>query len=209
MSYKYFIRIDDRSGYLEKVKDLCATNGHGRFSSILCVSHEGRKTKNPHYHLAIECDYKKQALRVAMKLIFDQGKGNAHMSIKDWDGNPKVCSYMFSDPKWGLIYSSYNNDELEEFKKQNEEVQDKLKKNAPNAIVTEVCLRLRKSNRFCHSHEQICFMIWDILKERGDWFPNKFQLERWIFRVQGELSDTESSWSRTKKDWYLQMFNSR
>ena len=54
------------------------------FYKIFCVSHQGKKGENPHYHLVIETSQKLQAFRKYLKSPgrFDKGKGNAHMSIK-------------------------------------------------------------------------------------------------------------------------------
>lgn len=205
MNNKFAIRIDDRQEYIEKLKTICQSD---RFDSVLCVKHFGKTGENIHYHLCVSTDYKQQALRKEFKRTFDKGSGNGHMSIKHWDGDKKALSYMFHEDEHEIIYNTYTNEELDEFKKTNDEYKETLKKNAPNNIVAEVCLRLRKSNRFSNTTETIAFTIWDILKEKGDWFPNKFQLQRWIYRVQGELCETEMSWQRTKQDWFREMFGS-
>lgn len=201
----YAIRIDDRQDYIEKIKEL---ENNERLTKILCVKHKGVKGENIHYHLAVNTDYKNQALRKELKKQFDKGKGNGHMSLKEWDGNKKALSYMFHEEEAGIIImKDYNNNDIEEFKRTNNDIQKSLKENGTNAIVSKVVGRAAESGKWRHSHEDICFLIWDILKENGEWFPNKYQLERWVMKVQAELQgQTEYEWSKCKKEWYRQMF---
>lgn len=90
----YCLRVDAIDGYREKLPMLTACQD---YKSIIAVKHNGVSKENPHYHLVIRTDVQQQAFRVRMRKVFDQGKGNGHMSIKPWDGNNDAISYLFHE----------------------------------------------------------------------------------------------------------------
>lgn len=67
------------------------------YVGVLAVKHEGSKQDNPHYHIVIRTNVNQQAFRKRMKLVFPEGKGNKHMSIKCWDGRIDALSYLFHE----------------------------------------------------------------------------------------------------------------
>lgn len=88
------MRVVALDGYADKMPMLTAVCD---YESILVVKHHGSTKENPHYHLVIKTDVLQQAFRVRMRKVFDQGKGNKHMSIVPWDGHPKALSYLFHE----------------------------------------------------------------------------------------------------------------
>jgi len=78
------------------------------YKSIIAVKHMGNKGENPHYHLVVRTQVAQQAFRVRMRKIFDQGKGNGHMSIKPWDGNNDAISYLFHEDENTTILVQHN-----------------------------------------------------------------------------------------------------
>ena len=97
---------------------------HARITSIVAVKHKGNKGENPHFHLVVRTSVADQAFRVRMRKIFDDGKGNGHMSIKRWDGDIRAVSYLFhEDPSAVLLIQHNVTDEyIAEARKINEEV---------------------------------------------------------------------------------------
>lgn len=83
-----------------------------------------------------------------MKKIFDQGKGNGHMSIKPWDGSNDACSYMFHEPDAAIVVRKGVSDaQLVEFKARNQHVQaevTKAKEKASWTIEEEAYERLKE-----------------------------------------------------------------
>lgn len=105
----YCVRVDAIDGYADKLPMLRA---HTDFESIVGVKHTGSSKENPHYHLVIRTRCKDQAFRVRLRTIFDQGKGNGHMSIKSWDGKQEAISYLFhEDPDASLVIKHNVSDE--------------------------------------------------------------------------------------------------
>lgn len=97
----YCLRVDAMDGYAEKLRSLKFCND---YTSIVVVKHEGAKGENTHYHMVVATSVKSQAFRTRMKKIFDQGKGNGHMSIKPWDGSIDAVAYLFhEDPDAPLV----------------------------------------------------------------------------------------------------------
>lgn len=184
----YVLRLQALDGYRDKFDNVFGD----RFSRVLCVHHTGRKGDNPHYHFALTCDYRKDALRKYLKKEFSLSTGNRHLSLKNWDGDRKACSYMFHEGTEALIRKGFSDDELKDFKDINAGIQEVIKKNAPSTIVQEAIVYF--SSKPDKAGEYVVFKwIMDKLRQNGDWVPNKFQMERWIMRVQAGVLD--------KKDW--------
>lgn len=196
----YVLRLQAHDGYKDKFDDVF----NARFSRVLCVPHSGKKGDNPHYHFAFTCDYKLQALRVYFKKHFDQGKGNRHLSLKSWDGDRKACSYMFHEGTQPVLRRGFTDEEIEEFKSINEGIKEAIKKNAPAQIVADATEHFKGQDP---GHQILFKWIMLRLRANGDWLPNKYQMERWIMRIQANLKDDVqygSYLSRLYESWYGQ-----
>lgn len=194
MSYDYVLRLQAVDGYRDLFTSVFST---ARFPRALCVQHFGRKGDNPHYHFCLTCDYKKDALRKHLKNSFKEGKGNKHISLKDWDGQDQACSYLFHEGTEPIMSNGFTIEQIDEFKKLNKAVQEQIKKNAPAKIVqdaTEFFKKryLLKDIHQIHMEREIFVWIMIRLKQNGDWIPNKFQMTRWSDRVLANiLSDND------------------
>lgn len=104
-TYGYCVRVDALDGYGDKLPLLTACHD---YKSIIAVKHNGTSKENPHYHIVVRTDVQQQAFRVRMRKIFDQGKGNGHMSIKQWDGNNDAISYLFHEDENTHILVQHN-----------------------------------------------------------------------------------------------------
>jgi len=104
-THGYCLRVDALDGYAAKLPLLSACQD---YKSIIAVKHQGTTKENPHYHLVVRTDIKDQAFRVRMRKIFDQGKGNGHMSIKPWDGSNDAISYLFHEDENTTILVQHN-----------------------------------------------------------------------------------------------------
>jgi len=105
----YCLRVDALEGYGAKISALALCLD---YKSAVAVRHTGVSKENPHYHIVVQTEVLGQAFRVRMRKIFDQGKGNAHMSIKPWDGNIDAIAYLFhEDPTAQLILQHNVSDE--------------------------------------------------------------------------------------------------
>lgn len=177
----YVLRLQALDGYQAKFD----TVFNDRFSRVLCVHHTGRKGDNPHYHFCFTTDYKKQALRVYLKGHFDLAKGNRHLSLKDWDGSDKACSYLFHEGTSEIMCKGFSDDQLTSFKEKNTEVQAKMVR--PNMVVDRaVEILVQKTGS--PSKRDMFNVLFDIYKDSGEWLPNKFQWERVINKVRLELA---------------------
>lgn len=103
------MRVDALEGYADKLRavPLCLD-----YKSMIAVRHGGNKGENPHYHFVVQTQVAGQAFRVRMRKIFDQGKGNGHMSIKPWDGSIDAIAYLFhEDPESAVLVQHQVSDE--------------------------------------------------------------------------------------------------
>lgn len=98
--FGFCMRVDMLEGYGDKIK---ALEMNADYKAVVAVKHHGSTKENPHYHLVVRTEVHMQAFRVRMRKIFDQGKGNGHMSIKSWDGNNDAISYMFHEDEDALL----------------------------------------------------------------------------------------------------------
>jgi len=120
----YCVRVQALEGYGSKIAMLNLVDD---YDGILGVKHSGSKKENPHYHIVIRTKVKEQALRVRLKKLFTEGKGNQHMSIKPWDGDDKALSYLFHelepDEQHTLIVSKgLTPERIEELRQKNDAV---------------------------------------------------------------------------------------
>jgi len=104
-THGYCVRVDAIDGYGAKLPmlQLCED-----YKSLIAVKHMGNKGENPHYHFVVRTDVAQQAFRVRMRKIFDQGKGNGHMSLKSWDGDIDAVSYLFHEDENTTLLVQYN-----------------------------------------------------------------------------------------------------
>ena len=106
-SVGFCVRVDARDGYAAKIGALVL-----QYESVVAVKHGGRTNENPHYHIVIKTSILPQAFRKRMKLVFPDGKGNQHMSIKPYDGAIEAVSYLFhEDPNVELLVQHGVSDE--------------------------------------------------------------------------------------------------
>lgn len=121
-THGYCVRVDALDGYGEKLQSLTLCQD---YKSIVAVRHVGTTKENPHYHLVIRTIVASQAFRVRMRKIFDQGKGNGHMSIKPWDGNNDAISYLFHEDENAILLLQHNvsDDTINQCRQRNRSVQ--------------------------------------------------------------------------------------
>jgi len=101
----YCVRVDALDGYADKLGALKLCTD---YKSMVAVKHKGKSGENVHYHIVIQTSVASQAFRVRMKKLFDQGKGNGHMSIKPWDGCADAISYLFHEDENTTLLVQHN-----------------------------------------------------------------------------------------------------
>lgn len=57
------------------------------------------------------------------------------------------------------------------------------------------------------SQKDICFMAWDICKDRQINFPSKFNLKMVCNKVQSHYTRGTAKWYQLKNEWYAEMFD--
>lgn len=208
----YFIRIQQLESYDVKLKSLVICND---YEKILCVKHQGDKSDNPHYHLTIKTTVKPKAFRARMVGIFDQGKGNGHMSIKPWDGKQEANSYMFheeDDSKPGYMFhdeddsnreperkefinKGYEQSEVAALRALNKTIKEKVEANKQKASwkleeVVLAQLQLKPINNV--TQRDVAIEILKTCFESDKYQPNDFQLKLMSDRICYKLSKTET-----------------
>lgn len=176
----YVLRLQALDGYSAKFDEVFGS----RFSRVLCVHHTGRSGNNPHYHFCLTTDYLKDTLRKYLKTHFVLARGNKHLSVKDWDGCEKACSYLFHEGTEALMVRGFTEEEIEKFKQMDTLIQSKMVK--PNMIVDKAVELLREARD--PDKRQIFNTLFRIYVENGEWLPNKFQWERVVNKVRLELA---------------------
>lgn len=175
---EYVLRLQALDGYLAKFDEVFGD----RFTRVLCVHHTGKKGDNPHYHFCLTTDYKKQALRVYLKGHFNLGSGNKHISLKDWDGNTKACSYLFHENTPVVKRVGFSDDQIFMFQLMDKEVKEKMVKS--NDVVDEAVAMLLQDHK--PDKRRMFNVLFDIYVRRGDWLPNRFQWERLVNKTRLE-----------------------
>lgn len=217
----YCVRLDDHEGYKKIIKSLPEV--HPDFIAILAMRHKGRFKENPHFHLVITTSIKMQSFRVRLKKLFTLGKGNGHMSIKEWDGSERALSYLFheEDPYIILQYG-YSDEDMLRFMAMDEEVKDEYKKTKKNASSQREALikmtiealiadtQLYDKRKVNLAHQIVAYHVWDVCKDNQINLPHKFNLEHIIRTVQLHFAENgKQAWHGLKDSWYVEMFSFR
>lgn len=208
-SNAYFIRLNKHPDYQGIIEGFAECEN---IKSCLCVEHGGNRNENPHYHLCIHTDQKDQAVRKWFKSRFTAGKGNAHMSIKEWDKEAKAIQYCFHEATATIIlnkgYSEcFINSQKEKaliYENEKKTYTSKLEEKALCLIKSQIC-----EKKDLLEHRFICFKIWDVCRDEKIRFPNKFQLDGLIQSIQAMLTQGENpvvEFSDQKVSWYARMY---
>jgi len=202
----YVLRLQALDGYAALFDDVFSD----RFSRILYVHHTGKKGDNPHYHFCFTCDYKKDALRKYLKSQFTLASGNKHLSLKDWDGSIRACSYLYHEGTSVTNLRGFSVEQLDEFKTLNEEVKSSHIK-IP-VIVEEVVALIRPSfggyrrDSFQDERKMVFEVLVSHLMSKSEWIPNRFQMERYITRIRAILNDSPVNKKIFISSLYSEMF---
>lgn len=211
----YLLRLAHFPGYDESFDQAFPQD---RFPKILGVYHTGKSNDNPHYHFVFQCDYKMPALRMHLKKSFSAGSGNRHLSIKSRDlSQGDTClSYMFHEDTRDtfkvVINRGYDTEAIKKIKISNEKIQKKISENSPGGVCQLVADRLsakypgRSMFQGQDTHKVIFFELMLHYREAGDWFPNKFQVERYIRKIQSILNPNPKDFEAVVQSWYQEMF---
>lgn len=195
-AHGFCLRVDARDGYQDKIRSLALCLD---YKSLVGVRHTGASGENPHYHVVIQTQVKDQAFRVRMKKIFDQGKGNGHMSIKPWDGCSDAVSYLFhEDPDTALVIQHNVSDEtIAQAKVRNEQVKkdvEKAKQRASWRLEDEVFEQIQKQGLARRTIDsglevQIAQKLILTALRSGKYVPNDFLLRAMVRRIRFRLLD--------------------
>ena len=168
------------------------------YQAVIVVKHKGSKGDNPHYHAVVKTQVKDQAFRVRLRKVFDQGKGNAHMSIKPWDGNIDAISYLFhelSDEQKSnevIVYVKDVSDEtIGKARDRNREVRqkvDKAKQKASWTIEEELLEHYRLTGVKPGEHTIATDIVLHALR-RDKYVPNDFLLKAMASKIRFKLMD--------------------
>lgn len=179
-------------GYAEKMRMMAAVSD---YQAIVAVKHRGTTGENEHYHMVVKTQVKDQAFRVRMKKVFDMGKGNAHMSIKSWDGNIDAVSYLFHEDDEATLIVQHNvtDETIEKARERNREVQAKIetaKKRASWTIETELLEHYRKTNLSPDIHTIAKDIVLHALR-MDKYVPNDFLLKAMATKLHFKLQDSD------------------
>lgn len=197
-SVGYCVRVDAIDGYREKMILLPAVKD---YRSIVAVKHMGRTGENPHFHLVLQTDVASQAFRVRMRKVFDQGKGNGHMSIKAWDGNHDAISYLFhEDENTELILQHNVSDEtITKCKERNRDVQALVataKSKASWRLEEVVYQQMLKEGVTREGEVSIASRLLLTALRNGSYAPQAWLIKSMVTRIQfrllnGDIHDEE------------------
>lgn len=190
----FCVRVNDypveglQKSYWDRIKDLNEPD----YKAIIAVKHKGDSNENPHIHIVIRTQVKAQAFRVRMKKLFPEGKGNAHMSIKPWDGNEDACAYLFheEDNNAKVINKGFSEEDIERFKKRNEAVKvevEKAKGKASYLLEEEAYNVLSKLPNPPRDDITIAKSVVRCAFNNNKYIPNDYQLRCIVSNIQFRL----------------------
>lgn len=181
-------------GYGEKIRMLGVNSD---YLSIGAIQHDGAKGENKHYHLVIRTLIKEQAIRVRFRKIFDNGKGNQHMSIKPWDGDIRAISYLFHEKPDQELFYRYNLDDdlIEKARAMNIEIQDKVAtaKEKASWKIEEHLLKIYAEKELKPDRLTIAGDIMLFALRTDKYVPNDFLLKSMATKIAFKLLDYDQN----------------
>jgi hypothetical protein len=195
MEFGYCIRIDERAGYIEKIPGLAL---YTEITHLVVVKHRGRSRENPHFHLVVRAFIKLPALRAKLRKIFDNGKGNGHMSIKAWDYKEEALSYLFHEEEVDtpLLLKGWSDQEVSGWKARNTQVQKDSQGASYKAVDLAIMQLERDLNGSAASwevieDEYIFNVIMGCIRDTKLHWPSKFQMRHYIDQVKKEIAQRD------------------
>jgi len=161
------------------------------YEAIVAVKHKGSKGDNIHYHLVVKTHVKDQAFRVRLRKVFNQGKGNEHMSIKPWDGNIDAISYLFheeGDETPMLEQYNVSDETIAKAKARNNEVRaqvSKAKERASWRLEDEVMAKVTDQ----YTEDDIARELIRTALNNNKYIPNDFLLRAMTQRIRFRMLD--------------------
>lgn len=202
--YGYCVRIQALEDYGSKILLLPQ---FADYESIVGIKHRGKGGENQHYHLVVATKVRDQAFRVRLRKIFDQGKGNEHMSIKAWDGKIDAIAYLFHEDPEGPLHIQYNVSDktIEEARVMNREVLEKVaiaKEKASWKIEEELYLHYKMTDQtpgiYCITRDIVLYAL-----RHDKYVPNDFLLKAMAYKLQFRLFDGDQTAEETFANTYV------
>jgi len=169
----FFIRLqklEDYDGRLNSLRD------NEWIIKMLCIEHRGdNDDPNPHWHFTLlTTPLLLPTLRARLRLIFDKGNGNGHMSIKPWDGGIEANAYMFHEQADAAPYinKGYTAEEIEDFRNHNNGVQQVTARRRKATLFNAIYVRYEHSV----VQNEGPYGLDDAIHTAIDWAQNKNQL---------------------------------
>lgn len=206
---KFFIRIQERDGTEVILNEFGVNLGECGVNSCLIVRHSGKNQDNYHFHIHLDADIKQQALRVRLKKLFPDHRGNKGISVKVADDSKKPLSYMFHEhtrESFRVPYNvGYTDENIKEFKETTIKIQTAIKENSPQKMIQDVYQQTLDANHETRtgvytdrskfqqyvesdSHykigQRICHWYFDRREETNYYLPNKFQLTKYAQQIK-------------------------
>lgn len=167
---------------------------------MLAVAHVGEKTEKEHVHVLVELSepLQKQSVDKRYKRVF--GVSGADYSSKPWDGDmgAGAGSYLFHDPTATiLINKGFSTDEIDNFRKLNEDVRKVVevnKQRASGRCVERVLKEIAESDREW-KREEIARKLLKDIREGVMYEPGDYVLRRYIEEIYGKQL-TQTNWEK-------------
>jgi hypothetical protein len=180
------IRVNLQEGYTEKLTTFLSNE---EYECVFMVKHEGKLKDNPHYHIGMITQATIQTVRARLKQSLET-QGNKLYSMKKWDKDKKFIQYCLhecdtmdevrSAVKINKNYSGiwYSEATLEQLLQASKVIQDNIKANSPHKVMIEVYNTI--DWELVRSDRDIFKFIMRAYIDRGDWLPNRYQIERYM-----------------------------
>lgn len=189
----YFIRLNQLDGYCDLLKVFLSESD---YTKVYSMAHKGDRTDpNPHWHIALVTSVKEKAFRKRMNNVFTKGKGNGHISIKQWDGKLEAISYMFhedDDKSVPFFTKGYTEEDMNVFKKMNQEVKvlvNKAKQKASWKLEEKVMDYYKLNPREFYTEFDVGYKIWELALQEDMYPPADWLLKGMVAKIVYKLSN--------------------
>jgi len=180
--------------------------------TLLVATHVGDKNENPHIHGVVELTstLQKQSFDVRVKQIYGV-KGNEFYSSKQWDGADGACSYLFHEETAQIIINrGYSEQDIERFKKLNDDVQKVVALNKDRASHRHVDKIIQKMNESGKKWTRMEILEEFVKRIRdGEMYdPGDYMLKRYIEELMIKQIMEEREMTAYVHDRYYSLYKS-
>ena len=107
------------------------------------------------------------------------------------------------------INRGHSDEDINRYMDLNNVIQLEMKEKSPNKIIAKVVSLCYEKDPKCPRPSEYHLMsyILDVCRDQGDWYPNRFQMDRYVMKIQTLLAgDEPRTWEEQVDTWIREYY---